>query len=56
MMVGLRPGGNPGLPPGSQVQVTGGGTLPRQALQQLLHTLKSPQTPDQQQQILQVCF
>ncbi|KAK6630216.1 hypothetical protein RUM43_015009 [Polyplax serrata] len=53
MMVGLRPGGA-GLPPGSQVQVAGGGTMPKQALQQLLQTLKSPNTPEQQQQILQI--
>lgn len=54
MMGGLRPGTAPGMPPGLQVQVSGGTSMPKQALQQLLQTLKSPSSPDQQQQILHV--
>jgi len=44
---------------GMRPQAAGGvappiSTMPKQALQQLLLTLKSPNSPDQQQQILQV--
>ncbi|KAL0268194.1 UNVERIFIED_CONTAM: hypothetical protein PYX00_010225 [Menopon gallinae] len=54
MMGGLRPGTAPGMPPGPQVQVSGGTSLPKLALQQLLQTLKSPSSPEQQQQILSI--
>ena len=49
------------MQPGAQVAVAAGGASPaatgsmhKAALQQLLQTLKSPNTPEQQQQILQV--
>lgn len=35
-------------------QGTGGSGLHKQALQQLMHTLRSPQSPEQQQQILAI--
>lgn len=42
----VRPGGG-GLN-------TGGNIIQKQALQQLMHTLRSPQSPEQQQQILTI--
>lgn len=65
LMGQLRPGAPPGMQPGAQVAVAPGGANPvtvanpggaaqKAALQQLLQTLKSPNTPEQQQQILQV--
>lgn len=47
MLQGLRPAGGAIAPPLAS-------SMPKEALQQLLITLKSPNSPDQQQQILQV--
>lgn len=61
-VLGLNPGpGLPGAQPGT-VRVgaatlgaaTGGSGLHKQALQQLMQTLRSPQSPEQQQQILAI--